>query len=340
MKKEKVYLVTGGCGFIGTNFIHYLLERYSKIKIINLDCLTYSGNPANHTHILNDKRYEFVKGDICDISLVNSLVKDVDYIVHFAAESHVDRSIESPLKFVKTNVEGTEVLLEAAVKYKIERFHHISTDEVFGDLPLDNKNIRFTEKTPYAPSSPYSATKAAADHLVRAFGRTYGLNFTISNTSNNFGPYQYPEKLIPLVILKALSNEKIPVYGDGKNVRDWIFVYDHVRAIDLIINKGLPSETYLVSAENEISNLELVKKILKIMKASPELIKFVKDRPGHDRRYAIDPSKIKNELDFKVSYSFSKALNYTVNWYLENRNWWQDLKKDALKRRGEKIKCE
>ncbi len=319
-------LVTGGAGFIGSNFILYWLKKYPQDKIINLDKLTYAGNLENLKSVENNPNYQFIKGDICDKNFVFEITKNIDVIVHFAAESHVDRSILDPSPFVKTNVEGTYVLLEAALKNKVFRFHHISTDEVFGALPLNSKE-KFNEKTNYNPRSPYSASKAASDHLVRAYHITYNLPTTISNCSNNFGPYQFPEKFIPLAITNILEGKKIPIYGDGLYVRDWLYVEDHCRAIDLIIHKGKIGETYFIGGLTEdISNLEVVKKIIKFMNKDETVIEFVKDRPGHDRRYAIDWSKIKNELGWQPEFDFDTYLKKTIDWYKNNENWWKKIK--------------
>ncbi len=319
-------LVTGGAGFIGSNLILYWLKKYPQDKIINLDKLTYAGNLENLKSVENNPNYQFIKGDICDKNFVFEITKNIDVIVHFAAESHVDRSILDPSPFVKTNVEGTYVLLEAALKNKVFRFHHISTDEVFGALPLNSKE-KFNEKTNYNPRSPYSASKAASDHLVRAYHITYNLPTTISNCSNNFGPYQFPEKFIPLAITNILEGKKIPIYGDGLYVRDWLYVEDHCRAIDLIIHKGKIGETYFIGGLTEdISNLEVVKKIIKFMNKDESFIEFVKDRPGHDRRYAIDWSKIKNELGWQPEFDFDTYLKKTIDWYKNNENWWKKIK--------------
>lgn len=319
-------LVTGGAGFIGSNFILYWLKKYPDDKIINLDKLTYAGNLENLKELENNPNYEFVRGDICDFWLVNLLMKKVEVVVHFAAESHVDRSILDPAPFIKTNIEGTYVLLESALKNKIKRFHHVSTDEVFGALELNSKD-KFNEKTPYNPRSPYSASKAAADHLVRAYYITYGLPITISNCSNNYGPYQFPEKLIPLAITNIIEGKKIPIYGDGLYVRDWLYVNDHCRAIDFILHKGKVGETYFIGGlTNDISNLEVVKKILKIMGKGEEYIEFVKDRPGHDRKYAIDWSKINRELGWKPRVDLDTGLKLTVSWYQKNQDWWRKVK--------------
>jgi len=312
------YLVTGGAGFIGSNFIHYIFGKYPDAEIINLDKLTYAGNLENLRGLENNKAYKFVKGDIADASVVDELVKEVDVVVHFAAESHVDRSITGPAEFVRTNVVGTQVLLDAAVKYK-KRFHHISTDEVFGDLELGGSD-RFNEHTPYNPSSPYSASKAASDHLVRAYVRTFGLAATISNCSNNYGPRQYQEKFIPTIILHALKDQKIPVYGKGENVRDWIHVDDHNSAVDLVIQKGKIGQTYLIGGNAERANIDVVKIILKILGKPESLIEFVADRPGHDLRYAIDSSKIESQLGWKREYEFESGLKQTIKWYQDNQS--------------------
>lgn len=316
-------LVTGGAGFIGSNFIHYWLSKYSQDKIVNLDALTYAGNLRNLNDLDDNSNYEFVKGDICDKTIVDKIVKDVDAIIHFAAESHVDRSIMDPEVFLRTNVLGTYTLLEAAKKYN-KRFHHISTDEVFGSL--GENDPKFNENTPYDPRSPYSASKASSDHLVRAYYHTYGVPITISNCSNNYGPYLFPEKLIPLFITNLLEEKKIPLYGDGMQVRDWLFVDDHCRAIDLIVHKGKIGETYCVGGKSEKTNKEITYKILELMNKGEEMIEFVKDRPGHDRRYAIDFSKIKNELGWEPEVSFEDGLQKTVEWYKNNKQWWQDIK--------------
>ena len=319
-------LVTGGAGFIGSNFILYWLKKYPSDKIVNLDLLTYAGNLENLKSIEKNPNYEFVHGNICDGKLVNSLTQKADVIVHFAAESHVDRSIVDPAPFIKTNIEGTYVLLEAALKQKLKRFHHISTDEVFGALELNSKE-RFNEKSNYSPRSPYSASKAASDHLVNAYHTTYNLPVTISNCSNNFGPYQFPEKFIPVAITNLIEGKKVPVYGDGLYVRDWLYVEDHCKAIDAILQKGKIGETYFIGGLTEdINNLSVVKKILKIMGKDESAIDHVKDRPGHDRRYAIDWSKINKELGWKPERNFDDYLKITVDWYSKNQDWWRRLK--------------
>jgi len=321
-------LVTGGAGFIGSNFILYWFKKYPQDKIINLDKLTYAGNLENLKSLESNPSYKFVKEDICNSQSVNSLIKNngIDLIVHFAAETHVDRSILDPAPFIKTNIEGTFVLLEAALKNKVKRFHHVSTDEVFGALKL-NSSEKFNEKTIYDPRSPYSASKAASDHLVNAYYTTYGLPVTLSNCSNNFGPYQFPEKLIPLAITNIIENKKVPVYGDGLYVRDWLYVEDHCEAIDLIIQKGKIGDTYLIGGLTEdISNIEIIKKLLRTMGKSEDLIEFVKDRPGHDRRYAIDWTKINRELGWQPRHNFQEALEKTVDWYKENQDRWKSVK--------------
>lgn len=325
-RANKTILVTGGAGFIGSNFIHYWLKNHLQDKIINLDALTYAGNLNNLRDIENHPQYAFVKGDIGDKELLDELLPDVDWIVHFAAETHVDRSIKDPQIFVKTNVLGTQVLLEAAIKHKIEHFHHISTDEVFGSLSL-NSDTKFTENTNYDPRSPYSASKAGSDHLVRAYGETFGLNYTISNCSNNYGPYQFPEKFHGLAITNLIENKPIPIYGDGKFVRDWLYVEDHCSAIDAILHSDKKQDTYLVGGlTDDVSNLEIAQMIIKLMNKSEDMIEFITDRPGHDRRYAIDWSKIKNELDWQPSVNLEEGLKKTVDWYQQNKGWWMDVK--------------
>jgi len=331
-------LVTGGAGFIGSNFIHCILNRYPDYQITNLDALTYAGNLENLKDIENDSRYKFVKGDICDKDLVNDLVKDVDVIINFAAESHVDRSILDAENFVRTNVLGTYTLLEAAKsagwRNGNKRFHHISTDEVFGHL--EPNDPPFNENTPYSPRSPYSASKASSDHLVRAYFNTYGLPITISNCSNNYGPYMFPEKLIPLFITNLMEGKKVPVYGDGMNVRDWLYVEDHCEAIDSIIQKGKIGETYCVGGNSEKPNIEITKKIIELMGKSEDSIEYVKDRPGHDRRYAIDFSKIKNELGWTPKVSFEEGLQKTIDWYKNNESWWKNIKSGDYQKYYEK----
>ncbi len=323
-------LVTGGAGFIGSNFVRYWLGAHPDDTIVNFDALTYAGNLENLRDIEGKANYSFVKGDVTDAQAVEQAMRGVEVVVHFAAESHVDRSILEPAAFIKTNILGTYTLLEAARQAGVKRFHHVSTDEVFGSLELDEPR-EFNESTLLQPNSPYSASKAGSDLLVRAYFKTYGLPVTISNTSNNYGPYQFPEKIIPLMIIKALRDEKLPVYGDGKNVRDWLHFADHCRAIDLIVTKGKPGETYCVGGSNQIANIDLIKKILDIMGKDESLIEFVGDRPGHDRRYAIDSSKIERELDFRPEYDFETGLKQTVQWYIEHQDWWQSvMNKDYL----------
>jgi len=325
-------LITGGAGFIGSNFIHYWLENHPGDYIINFDKLTYAGNLANLKYVENNPHYSFCKGDIADTHAVEEVMSGIDTVVHFAAETHVDRSIEDASPFVLTNVVGTQVLLESALNHKIKRFHHISTDEVFGALQLDSTE-KFTINTNYDPHSPYSASKAGSDHLVRAYHDTYGLPITISNCSNNYGQYQFPEKLIPLAITNILEGKNVPIYGDGKYVRDWLYVQDHCRAIDMILTNGIVGKTYLVGGQTEdISNLDIVKKILLIMGKSEDIIEFVKDRPGHDRRYAIDWSKTHEELGWEPKYDFNSALQKTIEWYKENREWWKPIKDHNLRK--------
>lgn len=325
-------LVTGGCGFIGSNFILYILKKYKDYEIINIDKLTYAGNRDNLKSIENDKekskRYKFVHGDICDKELVDSLAKQVDAIVHFAAESHVDRSILFADQFVKTNVIGTQVLLDAALRNGNKRFHHISTDEVFGELSSTGK---FSETTPYSPRSPYSASKAASDHLVRAYFYTFGLPITISNCSNNYGPFQFPEKLIPLFVTNLIQKKKVPVYGKGLNVRDWIHVDDHNEGVDLILHKGKVGETYCLGGNAEMTNIEITKLILEEFNYGEEMIEYVPDRKGHDFRYAIDFLKISKELGWKPKHTFKQGLKETIEWYKLNEQWWKPLKEKAIK---------
>ena len=320
-------LVTGGAGFIGSNFIHYWLRAHPEDSIICFDKLTYAGNIENHAHIADDPRYTFVKGDITDRTAVDKVVKQVDLIVHFAAESHVDRSITGPEAFVRTNVLGTMVLLEAARTHGNKRFHHISTDEVFGALPLDS-TTKFDEHTPYDPHSPYSASKAGSDHLVRAYYDTYGLPITITNCANNYGPYHFPEKLFPLAITNILEGKKVPIYGDGLYVRDWLHVEDHCRAIDMVISKAAMGSTYCVgSMTQDISNKEVIQKICQVMGVDfDSTVEYVKDRPGHDRRYAIDWSKINQDLSWKPLHTFDEWIGLTVQWYRDNESWWRRIK--------------
>lgn len=313
----KKMLITGGAGFIGSNFIHYILSKYNDYQVINLDKLTYAANLDNLKDIEDNKNYRFIHGDIVDQEFIFKLFENekFDIVINFAAESHVDNSILNPQIFTITNILGTQVLLDACRKYNIKRFHQVSTDEVYGELPLDDKNILFTEKTPLNPSSPYSASKASADMLVKSYYRTYSLPITISRCSNNYGPYQHLEKLIPLMISKAINNDNLPVYGNGLNVRDWLHVYDHCTAIDLIIHEGKIGEIYNIGGNNEKSNIDVVKIILKELGKSEKLIKYVNDRPGHDLRYAIDSTKIKTTLNWKPVYSFEKGILDTIKWY-------------------------
>ena len=313
-------LITGGAGFIGSNFIRYILNKYPEYRITNLDKLTYCGNLENLKDIENNPNYKFIKGDICDKKIVGRLTKDCQVIINFAATTHVDRSIADPSEFIRTNVYGTYVLLEAAKKYNASRYIQISSDEVFGSIEQGS----FTEESPLRPNSPYAASKAAADHLVRSYSITYNLPIIITRSSNNFGPYHYPEKVIPLFITNALEDKKLPLYGDGLNVRDWLYVLDNCQAIDLIVHKGETGEIYNIAAGNEKTNLELTKLILKMM-SKQGLIEYVKDRLGHDRRYSLDCSKIKR-LGWQPQYEFEQALKETVNWYQTNQQWWTKLK--------------
>lgn len=320
-------LVTGGAGFIGSNFILYWMGHHPADSVVNLDVLTYAGNLENLTSVEKDPRYTFIHGDICDPVTAARAMKGIDFVVHFAAETHVDRSIHDPAPFVKTNVVGTHVLLDAALAAKVSRFHHVSTDEVFGSLELGSPG-KFNERTPYNPRSPYSASKAGSDHLVRAYFHTFGLPVTITNCSNNYGPYQFPEKFIPLAITNIVEGKKIPVYGDGKNVRDWLYVADHCRAIDTVLTKGNVGETYCIGGmTRDISNLDVIKLILKGMGKDESEIEFVTDRPGHDRRYAMDWTKIHSELGWSPQHDFEEWLKKTIDWYKENEAWWKKLKK-------------
>ena len=321
-------LVTGGAGFIGSNFIHYWLENHPEDEIINLDILTYAGNLENLQSIENNPKYKFVKGDVCDRELIFSLVKDVDVVVHYAAESHVDRSIMDPSSFVRSNVLGTQVLLDAVKEYD-KRLHHVSTDEVFG--ALKDTDPAFTEKTPYDPRSPYSASKAAADHLVRAYFHTYGIKMTISNCSNNYGRYMFPEKVLPLFIANLMVDKKVPVYGDGLQIRDWIHTLDHARGVDMILQKGKIGETYCLGGNNELTNLNLTKTLLQVMDKDESYIEFVKDRPGHDRRYAIDFTKAKTELGWEPQIKFEDGLKDMVKWYQDNQEWVERCRSGAYK---------
>lgn len=319
-------LVTGGAGFIGSNFILYWMAKHAGDEIINLDKLTYAGNLENLQSVEKNPHYQFIHGDICNPDTVADAIRGVDAVVHFAAESHVDRSIHDPAPFIETNVVGTQVLLDAAVAAKVSRFHHVSTDEVFGSLELNDPN-KFSERTPYDPRSPYSASKSGSDHLVRAYYHTYGLPITITNCSNNFGPYQFPEKIISLAITNILEGKRVPVYGDGKNVRDWLYVEDHCRAIDMVLTGGKVGETYCVGGMTEdVNNLQVIRLILKYMGKDEAFIEFVKDRPGHDRRYAMDWSKIQHELGWAPEHDFETWLTKTIEWYKEHETWWKHLK--------------
>lgn len=320
-------LVTGGAGFIGSNFVYYELDNYPNDEVICLDKLTYAGNLETLEIAMKNPKFKFVKGDIADRVFVDELFasEKPDVVVNFAAESHVDRSIENPEIFLQTNVIGTSVLMDACRKYGNIRYHQVSTDEVYGDLPLDRPDLFFTETTPLHTSSPYSASKASADLLVQAYYRTYKLPVTISRCSNNYGPYHFPEKLIPLMIANALNDKKLPVYGKGENVRDWLYVEDHCSAIDLIIRKGKIGEVYNIGGHNERTNLEVVKTIIKELSKSEDLIEFVTDRPGHDRRYAIDPTKIHNELGWLPATKFDDGIKKTIDWYLTHKSWWEKI---------------
>ena len=320
-------LITGGAGFIGSNFIYYQLQNHPEDEFICLDALTYAGNLETLQLAMQHSNFKFVKGDIAERDFVYKLFETErpDIVVNFAAESHVDRSILEPELFLKTNIIGTGVLMDACRKYGIKRYHQVSTDEVYGDLPLDRPDLFFTEETPLHTSSPYSASKASADLLVLAYYRTYGLPVTISRCSNNYGPYHFPEKLIPLMIINALHDKKLPVYGTGENVRDWLYVEDNCSAIDLIIRKGRVGEVYNIGGHNEKTNLEVVKTILKEIGKGENLITFVKDRPGHDRRYAIDPAKIYREFGWLPQTSFAEGIKKTIKWYLDNEDWWQRI---------------
>ncbi|MBE6770972.1 MAG: dTDP-glucose 4,6-dehydratase [Ruminococcaceae bacterium] len=332
-------LVTGGAGFIGCNFVYYMLERYKDYEIVCLDALTYAGNLKSLDAAMQNENFKFVKGSIADRELVNSLFdkERFDVVVNFAAESHVDRSIENPFIFLETNVMGTACLLDASKKYGVKRYHQVSTDEVYGDLPLDRPDLFFTEDMNLITSSPYSASKASSDLLCLAFNRTYGLPVTISRCSNNYGPYQFPEKLIPLMIMKAQANENLPVYGQGLNVRDWLYVEDHCKAIDMIIHNGKIGEVYNVGGHNEKQNIEVVKTILSHLSKPESLITYVKDRAGHDLRYAIDPTKISTELGWEPETEFNIGMKKTIDWYLENSQWLDDIKSGEYSKYNNRI---
>lgn len=320
-------IVTGGAGFIGSNFVFYMLKTHPEDRIICLDKLTYAGNLSTLQPVMDQPNFRFVKADICDRKAVYQLFEEEkpDMVVNFAAESHVDRSIENPSIFLETNIMGTAVLMDACRKYGIERYHQVSTDEVYGDLPLDRPDLFFTETTPIHTSSPYSSSKASADLLVLAYHRTYGLPVTVSRCSNNYGPYHFPEKLIPLMIINALNDKALPVYGDGLNVRDWLYVEDHCRAIDLILRKGRVGEVYNVGGHNEMKNIDIVTLICRELGKDESLIQHVTDRKGHDRRYAIDPTKIHDELGWLPETKFADGIKKTIAWYLENKDWWQPI---------------
>ncbi len=322
-------LVTGGAGFIGTNFIIYWLKAHPQDEIVNFDALTYAGNLENLISVEKSSQYRFVRGDICNPGQVSRVMQGIDTVVHFAAESHVDRSILEAAPFVTTNVSGTQVLLDAALKANVKRFHHVSTDEVFGSLTLTDTE-KFNEHTPYNPRSPYSASKAGSDHLVRAYYHTFGLPVSITNCSNNYGPFQFPEKLIPLTITNLIEGKKVPVYGDGKYVRDWLYVDDHCRAIDAVLTRGKIGETYCVGGLTEdIDNLTIIRKIISLLGKDDSSIEFVTDRPGHDRRYAVDWTRIRTQLGWEPAHDFTRWLEHTVLWYQQNEKWWKRVKSGA-----------
>jgi len=335
----KTIVVTGGAGFIGSNFVYYMLSKYSNYKVVCIDCLTYAGNMSTLQEALKNPNFVFYKINICDRVEIYKIfeTEKPDIVVNFAAESHVDRSIENPEVFLQTNILGTQVLMDACVKFGIERYHQVSTDEVYGDLPLDRPDLFFTEDTPIHTSSPYSASKASADLLVLAYNRTYGLPISISRCSNNYGPYHFPEKLIPLMIANALNDKALPVYGTGENVRDWLYVTDHCKAIDLIIHKGNVGEIYNIGGHNEMANIDIVKLICKKLGKSESLITYVKDRKGHDMRYAIDPTKIHNALGWLPETKFEDGLDATIAWYLNNKEWWETIISGEYKQYYEKM---
>ena len=336
---DKTIIVTGGAGFIGSNFIFYLRKKYPDIRIVCSDKLAYAGNMTTVAPLLNDDNFRFVRLDICDRKGVYELFEEEkpDIVVNFAAESHVDRSINSPEVFLQTNITGTSVLMDACREYGNVRFHQISTDEVYGDLPLDRPDMLFTEETPLNPSSPYSSSKASADLLAMAYYRTYGLPVTVSRCSNNYGPYQFPEKLIPLMIVNALNNKSLPVYGEGLNIRDWLYVEDHCRAVDLILQKGRVGEVYNIGGNTEMKNIDIVKLICKALGRSEELIVHVEDRKGHDKRYAIDHSKLSSELGWKPLTDFGEGIKNTIEWYVEHREWWEPAISGEYQRYYEKM---
>ena len=326
-------LVTGGAGFIGSNFIFFQLNTHPEDRIVCLDKLTYAGNLSTLKPVMGHPGFRFVRGDICDRDLVNALFAEErpDLVVNFAAESHVDRSIEDPGIFLQTNIIGTAVLMDACRTYGVQRFHQVSTDEVYGDLPLDRPDLLFTEATPLHPSSPYSVSKASADLLVLSYDRTYGLPVSVSRCSNNYGPYQFPEKLIPLMIVNAMNDQPLPVYGEGRNVRDWLYVEDHCSAIDLIVRKGRPGTVYNIGGRNEMRNIDIVRLICRELGKPESLITHVKDRPGHDLRYAIDSAKLQKELGWSPETPFEDGMRKTIRWYLDSRNWWEDILSGAYR---------
>ena len=336
---QKTIIVTGGAGFIGSNFIYYVLNKYPEYKIVCVDCLTYAGNLSTLKSALENPNFRFEKLSICDREGIKRLFEEVkpNIVVNFAAESHVDRSIVNPGVFIETNICGTQTLMDLCRELNVPRFHQVSTDEVYGDLPLDRPDLFFVESTPIHASSPYSASKAGADLLVLAYYRTYGLPVTISRCSNNYGPYHFPEKLIPLMIINALNDKPLPVYGDGKNVRDWLYVEDHCKAIDLIIHDNHLGEVYNIGGHNEMSNLDIVKLIVKKLDKPESLIKFVEDRKGHDRRYAIDPTKIKNTLGWSPETKFADGIEKTIDWYLGHKDWWEEIISGEYKNYYEKM---
>ncbi len=323
MLEPRKIMVTGGCGFIGCNFVRYILGRYPDVKVVNLDALTYAGSQANLRDVEDDPRYSFIKGDIADPDAVRQAMNGADAVVHFAAESHVDRSIEGPAVFVRTNVVGTQVMLDAALEFRPDVFVQISTDEVYGSLGPEG---RFSETSPLTPNSPYSASKAGADLIALAYNHTYGLPVVVTRCSNNYGPYQFPEKLIPLFINNALKDRPVPLYGDGLNVRDWIHVVDHCRAVDMVMRSGRPGEVYNIGADCEKKNIEITRAILEALGKPETLISYVKDRLGHDRRYAIDSAKVRSELGWTPEYGFEQGLSDTIRWYLENQDWCEEVK--------------
>jgi len=332
-------LITGGAGFIGSNFIFYMMKKYPDYRIVCIDSLTYAGNLATLKPVINKNNFRFVKASITDKSAVDKLFGEErpDIAVNFAAESHVDRSIDDPSVFLETNILGTQILMDACRKYGVKRYHQVSTDEVYGDLPLDRPDLFFTEETPIHTSSPYSSSKAGADLLVGAYYRTYGLPITISRCSNNYGPYQFPEKLIPLMISNALNDKALPVYGKGENVRDWLYVEDHCKAIDLIIHNGRVGEVYNIGGHNEMKNIDIVKIICRALEKPESLITYVADRKGHDMRYAIDPAKIHNELGWMPKINFEEGIQKTIRWYLDNREWWEEIINGEYRNYNEKM---